>query len=59
VHGLVEHFTAGLAGSFGAIHSNLGVAEDILSLHYSGAAKGNANTYGKHDLLIVGIEGNG
>ena len=59
MHSMVEHFTARFAGALGAIHGNLGVAEDVLCLGPGIAAESNPDAYRQHDLLTIQIEGNG
>src|ERR1700676_474138 len=57
MHGMVEHLAVSFAGVLGAVHGNLGVAENVLCV--CAAVEGNTDAYRKHNLLTVEVERNG
>ena len=59
VHGMVEHFTAGLAAALGAIHGNLGVPQELRRFRPAAVAESDANANGEHNLLTIEMERDG
>ncbi len=58
LHRTVEYFATSFSSMLCAIHSDLGIAENIFGIRTAGAAENNSDACGDHNLVIIQSERN-